>query len=69
MHNQKMKASGFSFPPTQGKKNRFIHHFQFTSWPDHGVPESPTPVLEFVRTVREQVEMHHGPMVVHCRHV
>ena len=50
-----------------GKKVRHVRHFQFTSWPDHGVPETPTPVIDFVQTVRAQVEMQHGPIVVHCR--
>ncbi len=54
--------------PKQEKKNRFIHHYQFTSWPDHGVPDSPAPVLDFVRSIRDEVDMHHGPIVVHCRY-
>lgn len=31
---------------------REVRHFQFTSWPDHGVPEYPIPLLLFIRRVR-----------------
>ena len=55
------------FPWLQEKTSRTVWHYQFTSWPDHGVPDTPTPALDFVRTVRESVLMDHGPLVVHCR--
>lgn len=47
-----------------------MRHFQFTGWPDHGVPDNPGPVLEFVRAVRAQEDSSdgNGPMVVHCRY-
>ncbi|XP_070536650.1 receptor-type tyrosine-protein phosphatase O-like [Ptychodera flava] len=43
-----------------------VRHFQFTAWPDHGVPESSSSVLRFVRTVRGQLPKKSGPIVVHC---
>ncbi|XP_041368280.1 receptor-type tyrosine-protein phosphatase kappa-like [Gigantopelta aegis] len=41
--------------------------FEYTSWPDHGVPDDPIPLLE----MRYKAWQHHGennagPMVVHC---
>ena len=43
---------------------REVKHFQFTAWPDHGVPEHPTSFLMFVRRVRSACGP--GPVVVHC---
>jgi protein tyrosine phosphatase len=31
---------------------REVKHFQYTAWPDHGVPDHPTTFLMFVRRVR-----------------
>lgn len=40
--------------------------FEFTSWPDHGVPDDPIPFLE----MRYRMRHHHGndlsPILVHC---
>ena len=44
-----------------------MRHFQFTSWPDHGVPDNPVTAVDFVKTVRCYVEPIHGPVVIHCR--
>jgi protein tyrosine phosphatase len=51
-------------------EKREIRQFQFTSWPDHGVPEQPTPLLQFMRRVRSMSppEGSAGPMIVHCRY-
>lgn len=43
-------------------------HYQFTSWPDHGVPDVPTAALDFVRVVHELIQPAHGPVIVHCRY-
>lgn len=45
---------------------REIKHFQFTAWPDHGVPDHPTQLLMFVRRVRYANPPDSGPVVVHC---
>jgi len=44
-----------------------VRQFQFTAWPDHGVPEHPTPFLAFLRRVKTCNPPDAGPMVVHCR--
>lgn len=46
---------------------REVKHFQFTGWPDHGVPPHPTPFLAFLRRVRFYNPTDAGPIVVHCR--
>ncbi|XP_077999756.1 tyrosine-protein phosphatase 10D-like [Glandiceps talaboti] len=50
----------------QNHEVRAVRHFQFTSWPDHGVPESADALLRFVRTVRGQIPRNGGPTVTHC---
>ncbi|KAG1702048.1 Tyrosine-protein phosphatase Lar [Nymphon striatum] len=48
------------------KDFREVKQFQFTAWPDHGVPDHPTPFLMFLRRVRAINPSEAGPMVVHC---
>lgn len=43
-----------------------MRQFQFTAWPDHGVPDYPTPLLIFMRRVKAATPSDSGPMVVHC---
>uniref|UniRef100_A0AAQ4PDZ3 protein-tyrosine-phosphatase n=1 Tax=Gasterosteus aculeatus aculeatus TaxID=481459 RepID=A0AAQ4PDZ3_GASAC len=47
---------------------RYIWHYQYLSWPDHGVPNEPGGVLWFLEEVnRTQSSVPDtGPIVVHC---
>ncbi|XP_060776894.1 tyrosine-protein phosphatase non-receptor type 6 [Neoarius graeffei] len=47
---------------------REIWHFQYLSWPDHGVPEKPDKVLSFLTQVnsKQQEFPGVGPMIIHC---
>ncbi|XP_073427183.1 receptor-type tyrosine-protein phosphatase H isoform X1 [Dendrobates tinctorius] len=47
---------------------KYVRHFHFTAWPDHGVPESTTSIIQFRNLVREHTDQHRsiGPTVVHC---
>lgn len=47
-------------------ERRELRQFQFTAWPDHGVPDHPAPFLLFLRRVRNLTPTDCGPMVVHC---
>ncbi|KAF7692541.1 hypothetical protein HF521_010151 [Silurus meridionalis] len=47
-------------------ERREVRQFQFTAWPDHGVPEYPTPFLAFLRRVKACNPPDAGPIVVHC---
>ncbi|KAG0428853.1 hypothetical protein HPB47_024186, partial [Ixodes persulcatus] len=47
-------------------ERREVRQFQFTAWPDHGVPDHPTPFLMFLRRVRTMNPPEAGPMIVHC---
>lgn len=46
-----------------------MKQLQFTTWPDHSVPEAPSSLLAFVELVREQARAATGagPLLVHCR--
>uniref|UniRef100_A0A3B1K4P1 Protein tyrosine phosphatase receptor type O n=1 Tax=Astyanax mexicanus TaxID=7994 RepID=A0A3B1K4P1_ASTMX len=45
-----------------------VLHFNYTSWPDHGVPtvNAIESILQFVQLVRQQVNRTKGPVIVHC---
>lgn len=47
-------------------EKREIRHFQFTGWPDHGVPDHPAPLLLFMRRAKFMTPPDSGPVVVHC---
>ena len=52
----------------ESRNSRDIIHFHYTTWPDFGVPESPTAFLNFLMVVRESgaLDQNVGPPVVHC---
>uniref|UniRef100_A0A8C9MV16 Receptor-type tyrosine-protein phosphatase O n=1 Tax=Serinus canaria TaxID=9135 RepID=A0A8C9MV16_SERCA len=45
-----------------------VMHFNFTAWPDHGVPttNAAESILQFVQMVRQKSAKTKGPMVIHC---
>lgn len=45
---------------------REVKQFQFTAWPDHGVPDHPTPFLMFLRRIKASNPVDAGPMIVLC---
>ncbi|VDI03857.1 Hypothetical predicted protein, partial [Mytilus galloprovincialis] len=47
------------------KQERQVHHYHFTEWPDHGVPDS-VKLVKFYRKVKSKKCDVIGPMVVHC---
>ncbi|TSL75304.1 Phosphatidylinositol phosphatase PTPRQ [Bagarius yarrelli] len=44
-----------------------VHHFNYTSWPEHGVPESSSTLIQFVKAVRANRGHDNTTIVVHCR--
>lgn len=48
--------------------SRDILQFHYTTWPDFGVPGSPTAFVEFLKKVRAAgvLESTVGPAIVHC---
>ncbi|KAG8568001.1 hypothetical protein GDO81_013859 [Engystomops pustulosus] len=47
---------------------KYVRHFHFTAWPDHGVPDSTSSLIKFRNLVREHVDQRRssGPTIVHC---
>lgn len=62
-----MKVNNFCII-VQKEQVRYIWHYQYLTWPDHGVPNEPGGVLWFLEEVnRTQSTMPStGPIVVHC---
>ncbi|XP_038616594.1 receptor-type tyrosine-protein phosphatase F isoform X9 [Tachyglossus aculeatus] len=56
----------FALFKSGSSEKRELRQFQFMAWPDHGVPEYPTPILAFLRRVKACNPPDAGPMVVHC---
>ncbi|ELK19555.1 Tyrosine-protein phosphatase non-receptor type 11 [Pteropus alecto] len=54
--------------PDQEEPPRTVKHYQYFSWPDHGVPAEPAGVLSFLDEVNrtQRSTPGAGPMVVHC---
>ncbi|XP_019645297.1 PREDICTED: receptor-type tyrosine-protein phosphatase U-like [Branchiostoma belcheri] len=43
-----------------------IYQYQFTAWPDHGVPTYASPLMALRNKVKEHVTPESGPIIVHC---
>jgi tyrosine-protein phosphatase non-receptor type 11 len=56
------------FVLTKGEEKRNVFHYHFLGWPDHGTPEDPGSVLNFLHDVNIKQEALEaaGPIVVHC---
>ncbi|KAI5730425.1 hypothetical protein M8J76_013529 [Diaphorina citri] len=52
----------------ESSKERHVILFHYTTWPDFGVPQSPTALLRFIRAVRKSgaLDENMGPPIVHC---
>ncbi|XP_067094434.1 tyrosine-protein phosphatase non-receptor type 6 isoform X1 [Osmerus mordax] len=55
-------------PLDQSGSPRTIWHYQYLSWPDHGVPDEPGCVLSFLSEVNSKQDEFPGagPMIIHC---
>jgi netrin-G3 ligand len=56
----------FSLQTDTSKTERIVTQYHFTIWPDHGVPDYPTALLQFVRRVVSASNEEKAPIVVHC---
>ncbi|XP_058504629.1 tyrosine-protein phosphatase non-receptor type 6 [Solea solea] len=55
-------------PMHMPKHSRQVWHYQYLSWPDHGVPQQPGGVLSFLTevNVKQAENSDAGPIVIHC---
>lgn len=51
---------------SQEQYARIVRLYEFTSWPDHGVPDDPIPFLDMRYKVRQYHGDDPGPILVHC---
>ncbi|XP_052764723.1 receptor-type tyrosine-protein phosphatase kappa-like isoform X2 [Mya arenaria] len=49
-----------------GESERQLHHLHFTAWPDRGIPEDVTALIEFRHRVLNSTAHLDGPTLVHC---
>ncbi|CAD5118896.1 DgyrCDS7570 [Dimorphilus gyrociliatus] len=50
----------------EGKERKLVH-LQFVDWPEHGIPNDPTPFVDFVAKVELETPINNSyPIVVHC---
>ncbi|XP_051964921.1 tyrosine-protein phosphatase non-receptor type 18-like isoform X2 [Xyrauchen texanus] len=47
-------------------ETRNVSHFQYTSWPDHGIPNMPDGILGMMELTRQNQGNKKDPIVIHC---
>ncbi|XP_072172627.1 receptor-type tyrosine-protein phosphatase T-like [Diadema setosum] len=53
------------FSVKQNDSRRTVVQFHYTSWPDMGVPEYATPLVKFIRVIKEHKAGEQKPTIVH----
>ncbi|CAI7996212.1 Tyrosine-protein phosphatase non-receptor type 7 [Geodia barretti] len=65
--NPNYTVSHFHVTHREKLVSREVTHFWFTAWPDHGVPSSTEPALQFLSHIRSHAQDIPAPIIVHCR--
>ncbi|XP_052418530.1 tyrosine-protein phosphatase non-receptor type 18 isoform X2 [Carassius gibelio] len=47
-------------------ETRNVSHFQYTAWPDHGIPDMPDGILGMMELARQKQGNQTDPVVIHC---
>ncbi|KAI4884933.1 hypothetical protein NFI96_025359 [Prochilodus magdalenae] len=47
-------------------ETRSLSQFQYTAWPDHGIPYVPDGILGMMKLANIRQASHSGPMLIHC---
>uniref|UniRef100_A0A6P7GZM8 Tyrosine-protein phosphatase 99A-like isoform X1 n=1 Tax=Diabrotica virgifera virgifera TaxID=50390 RepID=A0A6P7GZM8_DIAVI len=45
---------------------KIVYQYHYTNWPDHGTPDHPLPVINFVKNSSSANPPDSGPIIVHC---
>ncbi|XP_051524596.1 tyrosine-protein phosphatase non-receptor type 18-like isoform X2 [Myxocyprinus asiaticus] len=53
-------------PFTISTETRKVSHFQYTSWPDRGIPNIPDGILGMMELTRQKQSNQTDPIVIHC---
>ena len=64
-----LRIQGDQLVDDQDCPERDVLHFHYTSWPDHGTPETAGQLLAFIQKSSQSSRDTDGPIVVHCRWV
>uniref|UniRef100_A0A673MCI7 protein-tyrosine-phosphatase n=1 Tax=Sinocyclocheilus rhinocerous TaxID=307959 RepID=A0A673MCI7_9TELE len=48
------------------QETREVSHFQYTAWPDHGIPDVPDGILGMMELTRQKQGNQTDPVVIHC---
>ena len=51
------------------EETRTVHHFQFTEWPNYGIPGSAGPIADFIQLVHQHAALNSSrspELVIHC---
>lgn len=61
----------FKVTDARDGSSRTVRQFQFTDWPEQGVPKSGDGFIDFIGQVHKTKEQfgQDGPITVHCRYV
>ena len=62
---QQARRASEGSPLKQRARWQGVQHYHYTAWPDHGVPDSPTPLLRLCAELRA-AGAHAAPILVHC---
>jgi len=61
-----LRIQGDQLVDDQDCPERDVLHFHYTSWPDHGTPETAGQLLAFIQKSSQSSRDTDGPIVVHC---
>ncbi len=56
----------FTLEYEMSSETKKVTQYHFTSWPDHGVPNSTESLLQLIEFIRTMYRPNLGPILTHC---